>query len=113
MTYITIQNNTINALGNTFPIRKISSVILGAIVMFALLYVYLVASTTMNVTMRKTLETQSREMQSQIADLEATYLSERSELTIGEAYTRGFTEDNHQIFVYRYATSESLALRSE
>jgi len=109
MTYTTIQQNTL-AIASAYSVRTVSSVLLGLVVFAAIGYVYLLAATTVNVTMRKTLDGESREIQSEIADLEASYLNKRSTLTIGEAKERGFIEDIHQVFVYRHMTSENLAL---
>lgn len=94
-------------------VRTISTALLAGVIFFALLYVYMLASTTMNVTMRKTMQNESRELQSKIADLEAEYLSGRSALTLEKALVYGFQETNNQSFVYRYKTSDSLALGIE
>jgi|GEM_PF-1933716 len=107
------QYNNIQIGSRRISVRTISTVVLSSIVFIALLYVYLLASTTMNVTMRKTMLAQSREVQSQIADLEADYMVERAQLTLQKAEEYGFSEAEKQTFVYRHKTSDSLALGME
>jgi len=108
-----VQRNKIQVGRLRLSVRIISTVVLTSVVFVALLYVYLLASTTMNVTMRKTMLAQSREVQSQIADLEADYMVGRAQLTLQKAEEYGFSEAKKQTFVYRYKTSESLALGLE
>lgn len=108
-----MQHNKIHIGSRHIAVRTISTVLFASVVCVALLYVYLLASTTMNVTMRKTMLAQSREVQSHIADLEAEYMVQRAQLTLAKAEEYGFAEPNKQTFVYRYKTSESLALGLE
>ena len=104
------KQNKINVAHTNISIRHILFVLLATAAFCVFLYVYLLASTTVNVTMRKTLQNDSRELQSKIADLEAEYMVARSALTLEKAKEYGFAEADKQVFVYRHKTSESLAL---
>lgn len=102
--------NKIYLATQNVSVRNVMTVLLAAIAVSIFLYVYLLASTTVNVTMRKTLQNDSRELQSKIADLEAEYMVTRSALTLEKAKEYGFIEPDKQVFVYRHKTSDNLAL---
>lgn len=74
-------------------------------------YIFFLATTTIHITARKELQNQSREIQSQIADLEAHYLQARALVHRDDAPRYELTETAKPLFVYRYTTTENLAFQ--
>lgn len=74
-------------------------------------YIFFLATTTMHITARKELQNESREIQSQIADLEAHYLQARALVHRDDASRYNLTQTTEPLFVYRYTTTENLAFQ--
>lgn len=84
--------------------------VLGAFaVVCVCLYLFLLASTTTQVTMRKSLMGEIRDTQGAVADLESEYLAQRESLSIAVAYQRGFVDEQQNVFAYS-AQDTSMAL---
>lgn len=110
-TYTFTKQHTLGTIGNFHITWERATYILGAlVVVFVVMYMALLASTTVNISMRKTLQQEIRETQGVIADLESIYLTQRELLTIEEAYARGFVDAPQNTFAYRYDTAPSVAL---
>jgi hypothetical protein len=109
-TYVRTQSNTLPKLGIKLSWERLVYLFGIGSLMLVMTYVFLLGSTTMHVTMRKTLQNDIRDMQGVIADLEAEYLTQREVLTIDEAYARGFVDAPNSTFVYRYPQGQSVAL---
>lgn len=109
----TKQYNKIQLGAYAISVRTVSITLVAIVIFFALMHVYFLISITSNIGMRKSVQSEYRELQSELAELEGDYLSMRSSLTLQEATERGFVESNKKTFVYRYKTSDSLALGLE
>ena len=88
-------NNTRTAAYNMTPTafeKKAFLVLSGLIVSLLVLYVYFVNQTVWNIVSRQDLTKSINTVSSQVATLEASYMSLSSSLTIDHAYDLGFKD---------------------
>ena len=69
--------------------------------LFALLYVYLINATVLNVVAREKATKQIASLTSQVSDLELVNTTYKNNLTLDKAKAEGFQESNHVTFVSR------------
>jgi hypothetical protein len=72
----------------------------GSILLFAV-YIYLVGSITFNVIARKSLENTVISLNSEVNNLELTYLNNINEINKEYAFSKGFVEVRQNIFASR------------
>ena len=81
--------------------RLIFRVLMGSILVFSIVYIYLVGSITFNVLARKTLETSARTLGSRVSQLELTYLDSTNKIDKNYALSLGFVETHQNLFATR------------
>lgn len=62
------------------------------LIVVSFMYGYFVKETIMNVVAREKLITESRNLSSQISDLESSYIAAKNKVTIDLAYSKGFKD---------------------
>ncbi len=95
---------TNDIVGNTNTQRIIFRILLGSLLSFFIVYVYMIGSITFNVIARKSLENTSRLLGSNISQLELTYLSNMNDVNKARATSLGFIDTNSNIFATRSIT---------
>ena len=87
--------------------KRVFSVLLSLLFIFAMLYVYFISSSIVNILVREDTEQDIAEISSQISGLEARYLELKNEITIEYAYAKGF----HDVADKQFTARASLAGR--
>lgn len=72
--------------------QKSIIVLFGLLILFCFLYIYSLGSVVFAVIERRSAETQTENYRSQIASLEVQYFSQTKDLTLDQAFLRGFTK---------------------
>lgn len=87
---------------NTYTQRFLFRIILGSLLSFFIVYIYLIGSITFNVVAYKSLNNTARNLGSNISQLELTYLNSMSEVNKTLATSLGFEDTKQNIFATRY-----------
>ncbi len=98
MTTKNIQNAIVN---DYFVQRQIFRILFTSFVLLSLCYVYFIGSITFNVLARKSLETSSRELASQVGELEVKAFTLSNSIDKSFAQAHGFVDAKGTIFAYR------------
>lgn len=89
---------------NTRTQRILFNIILGSLLSFFLVYMYIIGSITFNIVARKSLENTTKTLGNNISQLELTYLNSMNEINKTHATYLGFVDTNSNIFATRYIT---------
>lgn len=89
---------------NTKTQRVLFNILLGSLLSFFIIYVYIIGSITFNVIARKSLENTEKTLGSNISNLELTYLSNMNEVNKTRAESLGFIDTKSNIFATRSIT---------
>lgn len=92
---------TINMMENNYTRRTMFRFLLSGIIILCILYVYFIGSITFNILARKSLESNSRTLGSNVSQLELTYLANSSKIDRNYALSKGFVDARNNIFVAR------------
>lgn len=85
--------------------RVIFRVLLGSLLTLSVVYIYMIGSITFNVVARKSLDTTAKMLNSNISQLELTYLSEINNVNKAKATSLGFVDvGKSNIFATRTIT---------
>ncbi len=76
-------------------------ILVGSIICLSIFYIYMIGSITFNVVARKSLETTSRVLGSNISQLELSYLSNMNDINKLRASSLGFVDAKSNIFAMR------------
>lgn len=89
---------------NTRTQRVLFNILLGSILSFFIIYVYIIGSITFNIVARKSLENTAKILGDNISQLELTYLSSMSGVNKTRAASLGFIDTKTSIFATRSIT---------
>jgi HJR/Mrr/RecB family endonuclease len=81
--------------------RTIFRVLVGALVLLSVVYVYVIGSITFNVLARKSLESTVHTLGSHISELELTYLSNANKIDKSFALSKGYVETHQSVYAVR------------
>jgi sensor histidine kinase regulating citrate/malate metabolism len=81
--------------------QRIIFVLIAAVVIFVLLYVYFVGMAIINTVVRKEVEHDAAQLKSTVAQLEVRYLTEKNEITVALAMSMGFVRIENKTFAQR------------
>ena len=104
-----VKEITSNIVENSYIQKILLRVLVSSLIVLSIVYIYLIGSITFNVLARKTLETTSRALSSNISKLELTYLDSANKINKDFALSLGYVEVNNNIFASR--GSARVALR--
>lgn len=93
--------------------RQICITLAITLVAVGALYLFFLASTTMYIAERKSIETDIRNAHSRLADLEAEFFAQHNGIDLAFAREHGFVEATEVAFETRTPASESFAFRVE
>ena len=88
--------------------RVILRILLGSLLSLSIVYIYMIGSITFNVVARKSLDRTAQILNSNISDLELTYLSNMNNINRTLATNNGFVDTKSNIFAKRSITSVSM-----
>lgn len=88
--------------------RIIFRILLGSLLSLSVVYIYIIGSITFNVVARKSLDTTAKILNSNISQLELTYLSETNNVNKTLATSLGFADTNTSIFAKRLVTNVAM-----
>lgn len=90
--------------------KQIFRVLVSAIVILSICYVYFIGSITFSIVARKTLESDMRETSSRVSSLEVEYLTISNQIDKPTGIARGFVDPHNTLFATRTDTS-AVAMR--
>ena len=88
--------------------RVILRILLGSLLSLSIVYIYMIGSITFNVVARKSLDRTGQILNSNISDLELTYLSNMNNINRTLATNNGFVDTKSNIFAKRSITSVAM-----
>ncbi|HAQ02751.1 TPA: hypothetical protein DEP30_03110 [Candidatus Nomurabacteria bacterium] len=88
--------------------RVILRILLGSLLSLSIVYIYMIGSITFNVVARKSLDRTAQILNSNISDLELTYLSNMNNINRTLATNNGFVDTKSNIFAKRSITSVAM-----
>lgn len=88
--------------------KIILRILLGSLLSLSIVYIYMIGSITFNVVARKSLDRTAQILNSNISDLELTYLREMNNINKTRATTLGFVDTKPNIFAKRSITSVAM-----
>ncbi|OGJ11594.1 hypothetical protein A2467_02975 [Candidatus Nomurabacteria bacterium RIFOXYC2_FULL_36_8] len=88
--------------------RVILRILLGSLLSLSIVYIYMIGSITFNVVARKSLDRTAQILNSNISDLELTYLSNMNNINRTLATNNGFVDSKSNIFAKRSITSVAM-----
>lgn len=94
----------------TFKTKRMISFALIAMAALFLTYTYLVVTTTITITAKKQTAITMENLQSEVSDLELTYITRSNDITLDRAYELGFVAVGTTQFAYSNADDSRLAL---
>jgi hypothetical protein len=103
-----VKEITSNITENSYIQKILLRILVGSLIVLSIVYIYLIGSITFNVLARKTLETTSRSLSSNISKLELTYLDSANKINKDLALSMGYVEVNNNIFASRGSTRVAL-----
>jgi hypothetical protein len=91
--------------------KQIFRVLLSALSVLCLCYVYFIGSITFNILERRTLETTMRDTASRVSGLEVEYLTLTNSIDIPRGLARGFVEARKNTIFATRTTGGTVAIR--
>lgn len=89
---------------NTRTQRILFNIIVGSLLSFFVVYMYIIGSITFNIVARKSLDNTAKTLGDDISQLELTYLNSMNEINKTRATSLGFVDTNSNIFATRSIT---------
>ena len=99
-------NTTAMKLNTMYRTGKLGKLLLFAIIAIGFVYLFLLVSTTVNIAERKHAEKTTKEIQSEIAQMEIDYFAQSNNLNIDYARENGFVESDTMYFAYEEERTE-------
>ncbi len=81
--------------------KFIFRILLSSLFAIFIVYIYIIGSITFNIVARKSLENTSKMLNSNISNLELTYLTNMNDINITKATSLGYVEARSNIFALR------------
>jgi hypothetical protein len=95
---------------NTSTQRTIFRILIVALILLSVIYVYLIGSMTFNILARKSLDVAVRSLGDQVSSLELTDLNQSNSIDKAYALSQGFVDAQQNIFATR-DTAVRVAIR--
>ncbi|MFA6355290.1 MAG: hypothetical protein WCW65_02605 [Candidatus Paceibacterota bacterium] len=89
---------------NTRTQKVLFNIIVGSLLSFFIVYMYIIGSITFNIVARKSLENTAKNLGDNISQLELTYLNNMNEINKSRATSLGFVDTKTNIFATRSIT---------
>lgn len=87
-------------------------ILIGAVVFSAILYIYCINASVRNVVARKDTEKAISTLKNKVSELEYSYMSKESTITIDSAQSLGLSELKDKIFISKNGSTKALSFNS-